>query len=173
MLKVQLDDFRAQRTAGMGGMFGPPDPKLRAAEETVDRRLAVINERLVPLLDSMAEDLENASDKTATLCAALPTVMAKVFVTKDAKALGIKDKIPTTAKHRTHRYGRLQGGSQEPVWTSIKKYQVHDPDKGVFINHLLHLLLLHESINRVAPGGQRVALQDVVACAEQGLQAIR
>ena len=63
MLKVQLDDFRAQRAAGMGGMFGPPDPKLRAAEETVDRRLAVINKRLVPLLDSMVEDLENASEK--------------------------------------------------------------------------------------------------------------
>ena len=27
----------------MGGMFGPPDPELLAAQETVDRRLAVIN----------------------------------------------------------------------------------------------------------------------------------
>ena len=76
-------------------MFGPPDPELKAAEETVDKRLAVINERLVPLLDSMAEDLENASDKTSTLCAALATVMAKVFVTKCPKALAIIDKIPT------------------------------------------------------------------------------
>ena len=76
-------------------MFGPPDPELKAAEETVDKRLAVINERLVPLLDSTAEDLENASDKTSTLCAALATVMAKVFVTKCPKALGIIDKIPT------------------------------------------------------------------------------
>ena len=56
---------------------------------------AAINERLVPLLDSMAEDLENASDKTSTLCAALATVMAKVFVTKCPKALAIIDKIPT------------------------------------------------------------------------------
>ena len=76
-------------------MFGPPDPELKAAEETVDKRLAVINERLVPLLDSTAEDLENASDKTSTLCAALATVMAKVFVTKCPKALAIIDKIPT------------------------------------------------------------------------------
>ena len=41
------------------------------------------------------------------------------------------------------------------------------------ISHLNIYFLLLQSINRVAPGDQRVALQDVVACAEQGLQAIR
>ena len=47
ILKVQLDDFRAQRAAGLGGMFGPPDVELRGAEETQEKRLAVINDRLV------------------------------------------------------------------------------------------------------------------------------
>ena len=89
-------------------MFGPPDPELKAAEETVDKRLAVINERLVPLLDSTAEDLENASDKTSTLCAALATVMAKVFVTKCPKALAIIDKIPTfVSKEKMENYTSL------------------------------------------------------------------
>ena len=134
VLKVQLDDFRAQRAAGMGGMFGLPDPELRAAEEMVDRRLAVINERLVPLLDSMAEDLENASDKTATLCAALATVMAKVFVTKDTKALCIIDKIPTfVSKERKKRFlGRFLN-KEGKVLGHI--FQLKHYDQVTYCNH--------------------------------------
>jgi hypothetical protein len=135
VLKVQLDDFRAQRTAGMGGMFGPPDPKLRAAEETVDRRLAVINERLVPLLDSMAEDLENASDKTATLCAALATVMAKVFVTKDAKALGIIDKIPTFVSKEGKKRRFLGRFLNKEVEVLGHSFQLKHYDQVTYCNH--------------------------------------
>ena len=53
--------------------------------------MAVINDRLVPVLETMAEDLENATDRNSTLCAALATVLHKIFNTKDPKAQAIID----------------------------------------------------------------------------------
>ena len=135
VLKVQLDDFRAQRAAGLGGMFGPPDPELKAAEETVDKRLAVINERLVPLLDSMAEDLENASDKTSTLCAALATVMAKVFVTKCPKALAIIDKIPTFVSKEKKKEKFLAKFLNSDIVVQGHHFQLNHYDQVTYCNH--------------------------------------
>jgi len=135
VLKVQLDDFRAQRAAGLGGMFGPPDPELKAAEETVDKRLAVINERLVPLLDSTAEDLENASDKTSTLCAALATVMAKVFVTKCPKALAIIDKIPTFVSKEKKKEKFLAKFLNSDVVVQGHHFQLNHYDQVTYCNH--------------------------------------
>jgi len=135
VLKVQLDDFRAQRAAGLGGMFGPPDPELKAAEETEVKRLAVINERLVPLLDSMAEDLENASDKTSTLCAALATVMAKVFVTKCPKALAIIDKIPTFVSKEKKKEKFLAKFLSNDVVVQGHHFQLNHYDQVTYCNH--------------------------------------
>ena len=155
VLKVQLDDFRAQRAAGcccndellscsifniigLGGMFGPPDPELKAAEETEVKRLAVINERLVPLLDSMAEDLENASDKTSTLCAALATVMAKVFVTKCPKALAIIDKIPTFVSKEKKKEKFLAKFLSNDVVVQGHHFQLNHYDQ---VNHNILLIV--------------------------------
>jgi hypothetical protein len=51
----------------------------------------------------------------------------------------------------------------------ISYHDGHGKDWGEYLSTgkqggRIVLLLLHQSINRVAPGGQRVALQDVVAC---------
>ena len=110
ILKVQLDDFRAKRAAGLGNIFGPSDPELKLCDESNDKKMAVINDRLVPMLETMGEDLENATDRlfnkmslseirhnfrNATLCASLATVMTKTFNTRCPKALSIVEKIPT------------------------------------------------------------------------------
>ena len=95
VLKLQLDEFRATRAAGLGNIFGPSDPELKLCDDSTEKRMTVINERLVPMLETMAEDLENATDRNSTLCASLATVLAKIFLTKDAKAVSIIDKIPT------------------------------------------------------------------------------
>ena len=62
VLKHQLDEFRATRAAGLGNIFGPADPELKLCDENLEKRMTVINERLVPMLETMAEDLENATD---------------------------------------------------------------------------------------------------------------
>jgi len=95
ILKVQLDDFRAKRAAGLGNIFGPSDPELKLCDESNDKKMAVINDRLVPMLETMGEDLDNATDRNATLCASLATVMTKTFNTRCPKALSIVEKIPT------------------------------------------------------------------------------
>jgi len=95
ILKVQLDDFRAKRAAGLGNIFGPSDPELKLCDDNNEKKMSVINDRLVPMLETMGEDLENATDRNSTLCASLATVMSKIFVTKCPKALSIIEKIPT------------------------------------------------------------------------------
>lgn len=109
VLKHQLDEFRATRAAGLGNIFGPADPELKLCDENLEKRMTVINERLVPMLETMAEDLENATDRNSTLCSSLATVLSKIFNTKDPKALGIIEKIPTFVskeKKREKIFGR-------------------------------------------------------------------
>ena len=111
ILKLQLDDFRATRAAGLGNIFGPADAELKLCDDNTDKRMSVINDRLVPMLETMAEDLENATDKSSTLCASLATVLSKIFNTKDQKALNIIEKIPTflsREKKRDKFFGNLK-----------------------------------------------------------------
>ena len=58
-----MDDFRAKRAAGLGNIFGPSDPELKLCDENNDKKMTVINDRLVPMLETMGEDLENATDR--------------------------------------------------------------------------------------------------------------
>ena len=96
------------RDSGVGNIFGPPDPELRLCDENLEKKMAVINDRLVPVLETMAEDLENATDRNSTLCAALATVLHKIFNTKDPKAQAIIDKIPTfVSKEKKKIFGRV------------------------------------------------------------------
>ena len=95
ILKFQLDDFRAKRAQGLGNIYGPPDSELKICDDNQDKRMQVINERLVPLLETMAEDLDNATDEKSTLCSSLASVMLKIFNTRDPKVLSLVDKVPT------------------------------------------------------------------------------
>ena len=48
---------------GMGNIYGPPEHELRAAEENPLKRNQIIEDTLLPLFDTMADDFENATDK--------------------------------------------------------------------------------------------------------------
>ncbi len=53
-LKEQLSQLREKRAAGLGALFGgPTDAELRACVDNRARELAVVEEHLVPKLDSM------------------------------------------------------------------------------------------------------------------------
>ena len=86
ILKLQLDDFRATRDAGLGNIFGPADAELKLCDDNTEKRMSVINDRLLPMLETMAEDLENATDKSSTLCASLATVLSKIFNTQGSES---------------------------------------------------------------------------------------
>ena len=52
MLKEQLAEFRDKRAAGLGSIFGPNDPELKQCIDNRTRELGVIDELLLPLLES-------------------------------------------------------------------------------------------------------------------------
>ena len=53
-LKEQLSDFCEKRAAGLGNLFGPPDHELRLCIDNRNRELQVIDDLLVPCLDSLS-----------------------------------------------------------------------------------------------------------------------
>ena len=52
VLKEQLAEFRDKRAAGLGSIFGPNDPELKQCIDNRTRELGVIDELLLPLLES-------------------------------------------------------------------------------------------------------------------------
>ena len=52
-VKEQLADFREKRAAGLGAIYGPGDAELRACVDNRTKELAVIDDLLVPLLDTL------------------------------------------------------------------------------------------------------------------------
>ena len=52
VLKEQLAEFRDKRAAGLGSIFGPPDQELKQCIDNRTKELQVIDELLLPLLES-------------------------------------------------------------------------------------------------------------------------
>ena len=52
VLKEQLAEFRDKRAAGLGSIFGPNDSELKQCIDNRTRELGVIDELLLPLLES-------------------------------------------------------------------------------------------------------------------------
>ena len=149
---VQLDDFRAKRAAGLGNIFGPPDPELKLCDENLEKKMAVINELLVPVLETMAEDLENATDRNSTLCAALATVLHKIFSTKDPKAQSIIDKIPTfVSKEKKKIFGRVL---RKNLNINGHNFELKHYDQLTYCNHS------QGTIWGIGPQGYRVSQRE-------------
>ena len=90
--------------------------------------MSVINDRLVPILETMAEDLENATAKSLTLCSSLATVLSKTFNTKDQKALNIIDKIPTFVSREKKRE-KLFGREKKTIKTNGHNFSLKHFDQ--------------------------------------------
>merc|ERR1719318_1376792 len=135
ILKLQLDDFRAKRAAGLGNIFGPADPELKLCEENNEKKMSVINDRLVPMLETMAEDLENATDRNSTLCASLATVMSKIFSSKCPKALAIIDKIPTFVSKEKRKEKFLGRVLKKNLTVLGHHFELKHYDQVTYCNH--------------------------------------
>jgi len=135
ILKVQLDDFRAKRAAGLGNIFGPSDPELKLCDENNEKKMTVINDRLVPMLETMAEDLENATDRNSTLCASLATVMSKIFNTKCPKALAIIEKIPTFVSKEKRKEKFLGRVLKKELKVLGHHFELKHYDQVTYCNH--------------------------------------
>jgi hypothetical protein len=85
VLKEQLAEFRDKRAAGLGSIFGPPDQELKQCIDNRTKELQVIDELLLPLLESTSQDLENATDYGLAVATSLATVLNRTFQTRIAR----------------------------------------------------------------------------------------
>jgi hypothetical protein len=95
VLKEQLAEFRDKRAAGLGSIFGPPDQELKQCIDNRTKELQVIDELLLPLLESTSQDLENATDYGLAVATSLATVLNRTFQTRIASSSSTSfDKCP-------------------------------------------------------------------------------
>ena len=112
--------------------------------------MSVINDRLVPMLETMAEDLENATDRfllilkklywkfilrNSTLCASLATVMSKIFSSKCPKALAIIDKIPTFVSKEKRKEKFLGRVLKKNLTVLGHHFELKHYDQVTYCNH--------------------------------------
>ncbi|VVC42474.1 Hypothetical protein CINCED_3A018960 [Cinara cedri] len=96
-LNEQLSDFRHRRTAGLGTLFGPPDSQLNDSINDKLKELRIIEMILVPNIEPFIEDMEKETfdNKRFTMCAALTTVMSKMFGIRGPLSSILMDRCPT------------------------------------------------------------------------------
>eukprot|EP00095_Tigriopus_kingsejongensis_P006823 maker-scaffold82_size396747-snap-gene-1.19 protein:Tk06823 transcript:maker-scaffold82_size396747-snap-gene-1.19-mRNA-1 annotation:"conserved hypothetical protein" len=90
----QWVEFTNQRNAGFGSFYGPPDSELETYSENRTKELEIINDLLCPVIDSLSNDLENATNRTLAIAASLATIMAKIFHAKLPRNNQILERCP-------------------------------------------------------------------------------
>ncbi|XP_040569442.1 uncharacterized protein [Lepeophtheirus salmonis] len=94
-IKYQLLSFCEKKDNGLGGIFGHSELELRQCIDNRNRELQVIDNLMIPLLDSLTEDLDNATERSFTIASSLATILSKTFVTRNPTALSLIEKCPT------------------------------------------------------------------------------
>ncbi|KAK2713559.1 hypothetical protein QYM36_009438 [Artemia franciscana] len=95
-VKMELDDFRNKRQAGLAGLFGPSDDDLKGANVDMNKEIKVIETLLLPKLQEYSEEIDGCLDDRSLACAsALATVLSKVFNLKSQAAVCLLEKCPT------------------------------------------------------------------------------
>ncbi|CAB4064748.1 ARHGEF12 [Lepeophtheirus salmonis] len=87
--------FWKKKDNGLGGIFGHSELELRQCIDNRNRELQVIDNLMIPLLDSLTEDLDNATERSFTIASSLATILSKTFVTRNPTALSLIEKCPT------------------------------------------------------------------------------
>ncbi|XP_065581699.1 rho guanine nucleotide exchange factor 12-like [Artemia franciscana] len=95
-VKMELDDFRNKRQAGLAGLFGPSDDDLKEASFDMNKEIKVIQTLLLPKLQEYSEEIDGCLDDRSLACAsALATILSKVFNLKSQAAVCLLGKCPT------------------------------------------------------------------------------
>ncbi|XP_055694238.1 rho guanine nucleotide exchange factor 11 isoform X5 [Lutzomyia longipalpis] len=85
-INTQLQEFQVKRTAGLGTIYGPSDQQLQDAKGDKTKEQRIVEETLIPklqqLVDELDRDAPNECPKKSALCAALSTVLHRIFVTR-------------------------------------------------------------------------------------------
>ncbi|XP_022252947.1 uncharacterized protein LOC106468289 isoform X2 [Limulus polyphemus] len=132
-LNELLAEFRMKRTLGLGNFFGPSDSQLEEAMQDKTKELKIIEQLLVPILENLSEDFENADDKTSAMVAALATVL-KQFGVKNQQAVNMIERCPSfVAKEKTRL--RFLQRNKKPVFVRNHHFLPEHYCCVTFCNH--------------------------------------
>ncbi|XP_064107436.1 uncharacterized protein LOC135216228 isoform X5 [Macrobrachium nipponense] len=115
-LNEQLADFRNKRSAGLGSIFGPPDHLLEESIHNKTKELHIVEQLLVPCLETVSEDLKNATDQMTVTASSLATILLKYYGVRSPVAIQLIDRCPLyVSKERTTR-NKIFRGSKKQVY---------------------------------------------------------
>ncbi|CAL4066068.1 unnamed protein product, partial [Meganyctiphanes norvegica] len=128
-LNEQLADFRAKRSAGLGSIFGPRDHTLEESIHNKQKELQIVEHLLVPCLESVSEDLKNATDQMFLTASCLATILQKYYGVKSQQSLQLIDRCPLfVSKERPLRSKFFRGSkklvSRDHVFNQHAYYSV-------------------------------------------------
>ncbi|XP_063889548.1 rho guanine nucleotide exchange factor 11-like isoform X1 [Scylla paramamosain] len=113
-LNEQLADFRNKRSAGLGSIFGPADHLLEESKYNKAKELQIVEHLLVPCLESVSDDLKNATDQMLVTVSSLATILLKYYMVRSQLAQQLIDRCPLyVSKERPLRTKIFRGNKKQ------------------------------------------------------------
>ncbi|XP_069952044.1 rho guanine nucleotide exchange factor 12 isoform X7 [Cherax quadricarinatus] len=112
-LNEQLADFRNKRSAGLGSIFGPPDHALEESMHNKTKELQIVENLLVPCLESVSDDLKNATDQMIVTASSLATILLKYYGVRSQQAHQLIDRCPLFVSKERPLRSKIFRGSKK------------------------------------------------------------
>ncbi|XP_071526486.1 rho guanine nucleotide exchange factor 11-like isoform X12 [Panulirus ornatus] len=133
-LNEQLADFRNKRSAGLGSIFGPPDHSLEESMHNKTKELQIVENLLVPCLESVSDDLKNATDQMIVTASSLATILLKYYGVRSQQAHQLIDRCPLYVSKERPLRSKIFRGSKKQVYRD-HHFNQHTYYSVTYCNH--------------------------------------
>ncbi|XP_042870469.1 rho guanine nucleotide exchange factor 12-like isoform X4 [Penaeus japonicus] len=133
-LNEQLADFRNKRSAGLGSIFGPRDHVLEESIHNKAKELQIVEHLLVPCLESVSEDLKNATDQMLVTASSLATILLKYYGVRSQQAHTLIDRCPLFVSKERPLRSKIFRGNKKQVYREHQFIQ-HTYYSVTYCNH--------------------------------------
>ncbi|XP_069952040.1 rho guanine nucleotide exchange factor 11 isoform X4 [Cherax quadricarinatus] len=133
-LNEQLADFRNKRSAGLGSIFGPPDHALEESMHNKTKELQIVENLLVPCLESVSDDLKNATDQMIVTASSLATILLKYYGVRSQQAHQLIDRCPLFVSKERPLRSKIFRGSKKQVYRD-HHFNQHTYYSVTYCNH--------------------------------------
>ncbi|XP_047501020.1 rho guanine nucleotide exchange factor 11-like [Penaeus chinensis] len=133
-LNEQLADFRNKRSAGLGSIFGPRDHVLEESIHNKAKELQIVEHLLVPCLESVSEDLKNATDQMLVTASSLATILLKYYGVRSQQAHVLIDRCPLFVSKERPLRSKIFRGNKKQVYREHQFIQ-HTYYSVTYCNH--------------------------------------
>ncbi|XP_076036455.1 uncharacterized protein LOC143022226 isoform X2 [Oratosquilla oratoria] len=134
-LNELLADFRSKRNAGLGSIFGPPDHLLEESIHNKTKELSIVDHLLAPCLESVSDDLKNATDQMFVMASSLATILYKYFNVRSQQTQNLIDRCPLfVGKERPIR-PKIFRGNKKTIMFCDHHFNVQSYYSVTYCNH--------------------------------------